>query len=264
MTRGRNYQTQAIVLKYRPMGESDRLITFFSSSFGRITGIARGVRRPGSRLGGSLEPLNFVQISLSRGRLFETVSESVTIKGFNRIKSDLNRVALALYLAELTDSFADDWSPNQKLYDLVEHTLSDLDKEEHSEYLIHFFELKLLKFIGYQPEFGDCVECREKLLPARYPFAPDMGGVVCSDCQTDFEYFPMHISLETMKILRYLQCLEDNEALSSGVSLPHQALEEVSDMLRNYLRFIAERQLKSTSFLDLVTQMPLEGPSTLP
>jgi len=147
---------------------------------------------------------------------------------------------------------------------LVEHTLSDLDREEHSEYLIHFFELKLLKFIGYQPEFGDCVECREKLLPARYPFAPDMGGVVCSDCQTDFEYFPMHISLETMKILRYLQRLEDNEALSSGVSLPHQALEEVSDMLRNYLRFIAERQLKSTSFLDLVTQMPLEGPSTLP
>ena len=115
MTRNRNYQTRAIVLKYRPMGESDRLITFFSSSFGRITGIARGVRRPGSRLGGSLEPLNFAQVSLARGRLFETVSESVIIKSFNRIKSDLNRVALALYLAELTDSFADDRSPNQKL-----------------------------------------------------------------------------------------------------------------------------------------------------
>ena len=262
MTRNRNYQTRAIVLKYRPMGESDRLITFFSSSFGRITGIARGVRRPGSRLGGSLEPLNFAQVSLARGRLFETVSESVIIKSFNRIKSDLNRVALALYLAELTDSFADDWSPNQKLYDLLELTLSSLDKVEYSEYLIHFFELKLLKFVGYDPEFGECVECRENLLPATYPFAPDMGGVVCSDCQTDIEYYPMYISLGTMKILRYLQRLEDDEALLSGVSLPQQPLAEVSNILRNYLRFIAERQLKSTSFLDQVTQMPLNGTNT--
>ena len=97
MTRGRNYQTEAIVLKYRPIGESDRLITFFSSTLGRITGIARGVRRPGSRLGGSLEPLNIVQVSLARGRLFETVSETSVIKDFDGIKSDLNRSRL-LYM----------------------------------------------------------------------------------------------------------------------------------------------------------------------
>ena len=255
MTRGRNYQTEAIVLKYRPIGESDRLITFFSSTLGRITGIARGVRRPGSRLGGSLEPLNIVQVSLARGRLFETVSETSVIKDFNGIKSNLNKVALALYVAELTDSFADDWSSNQKLYDLVGRTLADLNKNEYPLYLIHFFELKLLKFVGYDPEFWECVECREKLLPDKYPFAPDMGGVLCSKCQLNFDYFPMHISLGAMKILRYLQRQKDNESISSGVTLPQLDLKEVSEILRNYLRFVAERQLKSTAFLDLVTEM---------
>ena len=83
-----------------------------------------------------------------------------------------------------------------------------------------------------------------------------MGGVLCSKCQLNFDYFPLHISLGAMKILRYLQRQKDNESISSGVTLPQLDLKEVSEILRNYLRFVAERQLKSTAFLDLVTEMP--------
>ena len=78
MTRSRIYQTTAVVLRYRPLGETDRLINFYTKSLGRVTAVAKGVRRPGSRFGGTLEPLNLVQLSLARGRNLDNENECVT------------------------------------------------------------------------------------------------------------------------------------------------------------------------------------------
>ena len=90
MIRSRNYQTDAIVLRYRAIGETGRLVTFYSSSLGRIVGVARGARRPKSRFGGTLEPLNHVQVSLSRGRTLDTITESTGLRIFGNLKADLN------------------------------------------------------------------------------------------------------------------------------------------------------------------------------
>ena len=55
MVRNRVYKTDAVVLKQMPLGETNRIITFYTREYGKIAAIARGVRRPGSKFGGSLE-----------------------------------------------------------------------------------------------------------------------------------------------------------------------------------------------------------------
>ena len=52
----RRYTTDAIVLSRFDLGEADRVLTLITPTGGKLKAIAKGVRRPTSRLGGSLEP----------------------------------------------------------------------------------------------------------------------------------------------------------------------------------------------------------------
>ena len=53
----RRYTTEAIVLSRFDFGEADRILTLITPAWGKIKVIAKGFRRPTSRIGGSLEPL---------------------------------------------------------------------------------------------------------------------------------------------------------------------------------------------------------------
>src|SRR5262249_1888065 len=48
-------KTAAVVIGSFPLGESDRLVTFYSRDFGKIRGVAKSARRMRSRFGSALE-----------------------------------------------------------------------------------------------------------------------------------------------------------------------------------------------------------------
>ena len=52
----RRYTTDAIVLSRFDLGEADRVLTLITPAGGKLKVIAKGIRKPTSRLGGSLEP----------------------------------------------------------------------------------------------------------------------------------------------------------------------------------------------------------------
>ena len=67
--------TDAIVLSRFDYGEADRIMTLFTPELGKFKAIAKGVRRPTSRLGGALEPLAELRVALARGRTFDVVTQ---------------------------------------------------------------------------------------------------------------------------------------------------------------------------------------------
>ena len=71
----RRYTTDAIVLSRFDLGEADRVLTLITPTGGKLKAIAKGVRRPTSRLGGSLEPFAELTVALARGRTFDVVTQ---------------------------------------------------------------------------------------------------------------------------------------------------------------------------------------------
>ncbi len=57
MTRPRSFQTEAVVLKKTKLGEADRILTFYTPDMGKTQGVAKGIRRPKSKMAGHLELL---------------------------------------------------------------------------------------------------------------------------------------------------------------------------------------------------------------
>jgi len=54
--------TSAIVLRSRPFGESDKIVSFLTEKYGKITGIAKGAKRSRKRFVNSLEPFSLVNL----------------------------------------------------------------------------------------------------------------------------------------------------------------------------------------------------------
>ena len=249
--RSRNYDTNAIVLKYIPFKESDRIITFYTLEMGRITAIAKGVRRPTSKFVGSLELLNLVRVSIAKTASIDIIQECVVGDVFTHIKKDLTKVAEAIYMAELVDAFSEDWEPNKDLYSLLEDTFKIINNDFFTPLIIRLFEMRLLKHSGFLPEFRECLYCRETLSPDKYLFDIEFGGVACSNCLNNAERNGILISEDAMKLLRWLQQSVDIRQIQS-MDLSKQLLSEVKNILNSYLKNLSEKKIKSVKFTNQV------------
>src|ERR687894_2930940 len=82
----RMYQTQAIVLSRFELGEADRVLTLLTPHDGKIKAIAKGVRRPRSRIGGAVEPFAELHLVLVRGRTFDVITQASVGEAWLRLR----------------------------------------------------------------------------------------------------------------------------------------------------------------------------------
>lgn len=247
MSKPRSYQTEAIIIKKIKLGEADRILTLYTPHLGKIRAVAKGVRRPKSKMAGHLELLTHSQVTLARGRNLDTVIGSQTINSFLNLKSDLDLTACALYTAELVDQFMPDEIENQPLFQLLLETMGRLCPSGDNELVLRYFELHLLSEAGYRPQLHECVACHFVLTPVINSFCPNLGGMLCPDCHhTRSSTRP--ISVNALKVLRLLQT--SDYATASKLKLDLELANEVEWTLRHYIRHLLEREVKSTAWLD--------------
>jgi len=247
----RIYKTEAIVLRQNSLGEADRIVTLYTPLNGKVRAVARGVRRPKSKLSGHLELLNRVKVSLARGRNLDIVSEAEVVKGYRQIRSDLNRITKAIYMAELVDNFSVENAPNQPLFDLALEFMEWLSGDANSDILLRYFEARLLDVTGYKPEIVQCVECRTLLAETDHLFAAGSGGVLCSECKTQAIGTLLPITVNAMKILRFFL----KQRAYNGVhrlTVKSQFITELERLHGVYIRYLLEKDLKSSEFMTMV------------
>ena len=247
MSKPRTHQTEAIVIKKTKLGEADRILTFYTPHLGKIQGVARGVRRPRSKLSGHLELLTHSQVSLARGRNLDTVTGSQTIDSFLPLKSDLELTAHALYAAELVDQFTADQMEDFPLFQLLLETMHRLCQGGDNELVLRYFELHLLNEVGYRPQLQHCVSCNKTLEPVINSFCPAAGGMLCPDCHQT-QPFTYPLSVNALKVLRLLQ--SSDYATASKLKMNPELHRELEEVMKGYLKYLLEREVKSAAWLD--------------
>jgi DNA repair protein RecO (recombination protein O) len=247
MSKLRNYRTEAIIIKKTKLGEADRILTFYTPHWGKIQAVAKGVRRPRSKMAGHLELLTHSEISLARGRNLDTVTGSQTINSFLPLKSDLWLISCALYVTELVEQFTADQIENYPLFQLLLMTMHRLCQAGDNEIALRYFELHLLNEVGYRPQLQQCVSCHRLLEPVINSFCPSAGGVLCPDCGYKYPLTDL-VSLNALKVLRFLQSRDYDTArkLRINSKLSH----ELDGLMRRYFKYLLEREVKSVAWLD--------------
>jgi DNA repair protein RecO (recombination protein O) len=247
MTKPRTYQTEAIIIKKTKLGEADRILTLYTPHLGKIQAVAKGVRRPRSKLSGHLELLTHSMVSLARGRNLDTVTGSQTINSFLPLKSDLQLASCALYVTELVHQFTADHIENYPLFRLLLETMHRLGQGGNQELVRRYFELHLLSEVGYQPQLQQCVSCRLPLPPVINSFCAEVGGMLCPDCSPrQPRAYPL--SVDTLKVLRFLQ---GNSYDTAGRLKINAAISgELEEVIGPYLKYFLEREVKSAAWME--------------
>jgi DNA repair protein RecO (recombination protein O) len=246
MSKPRNYQTEAIIIKKTKLGEADRILTLYTPHLGKIQAVAKGVRRPRSKMSGHLELLTHSLISLARGKNIDTVTGTQTINSFLPLKSDLRLTAYALYATELVNQFTADNAEDYPLFQLLLETMHRLCQGSDNELVLRYFELHLLNEVGYRPQLGQCVSCHAALKDTTNSFSPSAGGMLCPNCSQDQPSYPL--SIDAQNVLRLLQ---DNEyGIVRELKIDPGLARQLEMVMRHYLRYLLEREIKSAAWLD--------------
>lgn len=241
----KTYTTTVFCLKTYDYGEADKVLHLYSPDFGRISAIAKGVKRQKSKLAGACVLLHLSEVQLLRGKSLDTLTQYQSIESFAGIRTDILKLAYASLFAELLNLVATEHDlDSHALFALLESTLHELEplspEPEAIVPLALGFQTSLLEASGFHPHWHACMATHEPLDPGQlyYSFSPHLGGVVHPN-HTDA--FPGHrwVAVSTRTLL----------ALSGQSDIQSINLLKAQKFLRFCLTETLERPVKSFEFV---------------
>jgi DNA repair protein RecO (recombination protein O) len=177
-------RTQAVVTGRRPLGESDRLVEFYTRDFGKMRGVAKSARRPRSRFGSALELLtlgDLVFFESPRSDLAR-IDHFDILEPFMAVREHLERLGHGAWAIECVTRLSAERDPHPALFRLVVRDLRALERSRRPGWVSTCFGLRAVDLLGQRPRLDACVSCGRP-----FPF-PDVridvaaGGVVCAGC----------------------------------------------------------------------------------
>lgn len=248
-------RTEAIVLRRRDLGEADRILVLLTKEFGKVRIVAKGVRRPRSRLAGHLELFARTAVLLARGRELDIVTQAQLIDPFLGLREEPWRIGWAGYLADLTDRATGEGEPQPELYGLLLDVLTELARCVDPFPVVRRFEMRLLVLLGYRPELYACVRCGHRLSPNGLTYAAHLGGIVCGLCHGEGEGIALAVG--AVKALRLL--LGDQWQLVARRLQDPQLRKQVEMALQATLRYQLGGTLASAEVATLLEGRPSGG-----
>ncbi|MBU6424244.1 MAG: DNA repair protein RecO [Chloroflexi bacterium] len=250
----RTYRAEAIVLKTLDLGEADRILTLLTRHFGKVKAIAKGIRRPTSRLAGYAEPLSHATFQLARGRELDVLTGAESRSTYRLLREDLDRIAAAWYIAEIADRSTAEHAPAAPVFELVETALRHLEVGHIPSFVCRWWDLHLLDRTGFRPELLACARCGGALREATNGWSPLDGGAVCVACiDRSITGLPA-LSVRALKSLRYL--LSSDFAAAAKLRIDAGLEQELERHLRAFLHHVLDREIASARLIDELAQLP--------
>jgi DNA repair protein RecO (recombination protein O) len=169
------------------LGEADRVLHLYTLDRGRVSAVAKGVRKTKSRFGARLEPLSHVELLLHQGQSdLQTVTGVDLRASHQAVREDYYRLSVGLIGAEAMLRLFTEQEANDRAFTALTRFLDVLDAQPHVverpalDPLALSFQLKLLWLSGYLPHLTSCAECGANT--ALVGYSPRAGGAVCSAC----------------------------------------------------------------------------------
>jgi DNA repair protein RecO (recombination protein O) len=147
MTETRVFLQPAYILQQRDYRESSLIIEAFTRDFGRVSVLAKGVRKAKSKSLGLLQP--FIPLRLTY--LGRSELKTLTDVELSAPFQPLSGLALycGFYLNELIEAFLHKDDPHPELFNDYRQCLTDLQQGGSYEALLRNFELNLIEKTGY-------------------------------------------------------------------------------------------------------------------
>jgi DNA repair protein RecO (recombination protein O) len=241
------YNDEGIVLRRIDYGEADRILTVLTRAHGKIGVIARGVRRPQSRLASRTDLFVRSQMQLAKGRGELDVLAQAEPIATSLHTGDARRTACAALCAELTDRVLESHHPDEEVYALVAdalHECADLNRDPRAAVI--WFGRRMIDRLGYAPQLQECVGCERRLSERSAHFSAASGGLLCPQCASH-DAAAIECSARAIKVLRVAAA--GDAALWGRLVLDAPTLSVLEHVTEAELEHHLDRRLRSFDVL---------------
>lgn len=145
-------QTQGIVLGRTDYQESNRIINFLTADQGKLALMARGVRKPKSKLAAGIELFSVSSISFVKGRGdIGTLISARAEETYGNVVKDINRVQCGYGMIKLLNHSTEDHAEDD-YFSALHQALSALDNQSiDTDFIEAWFSAQLLRISGHAP-----------------------------------------------------------------------------------------------------------------
>ena len=212
-------QIKGLLIKETKWSEQDKIVTLLTAN-GKVEAVAHGARSVKSRIAPAMQPFCYSEITLAKGRTaLCSVKEASVINNFYNLRLDVEKVALATYIAEILLHIAEG-SDTESILRLALNTLYILEKSDESAKIKAVFELRLCIHMGFAPSIwdyeGDCA------------YFSYVDGTVCGDSRVG-----QYISRDTLDAMRYIASADEARIFSFKTDV-----NELCEISEKYLIYI--------------------------
>ena len=249
------FTTNVINLKSYSISEADKIILMYSKEKGLIKGVAKGIKKTNSKLGGRMDLLVANKMMLNKGRELNTICQAEALNTFFNLRSDINKLFYAMYCCEIVTNFGIENDPNSEeifnlFYTFLEQ-ISSSEKLEHTLLNVIRFQLKIMDITGYSIELNNCVKCLKQVENEEIYFSVEQGGILCADCA-------VNIAKKTKipyKIIEFLNTLL-REDFKTHTKYDDLATEKICtlciELLKKYIEYYSPKRFKTSQMLESI------------
>jgi len=191
----KSFVTEAINLKNYPLNDNDSIVVMFSKQKGLMRAVAKGSKRPKSKLGARIQMFIANQLMLFEGKNLDTIAQAQSVNTFSKIRSDLDKLSYSMYVAELVNNFcSNDYNKDEnysEIYDLIYFTYEKIATATTKEEVIFAtlkFQIKLMNFLGWGLDFKYCSKCQKDIeddINQSCVYSYSLNSFLCASCALD-------------------------------------------------------------------------------
>ena len=237
------FVTCGLVLRETVTRDADKILTVLTPDRGRLSVIARGARRKGSRVAAACQLLAYSEMTLYEKGRWTMLDAADTIELFDGLRQDLTALSLAAYFAELTEAMSDG-SGGDVLPLLLNALYAPSPLKKPPQLVKPAFQFRLMALAGYEPMADGCALCG-----APEPENPMLdvvhGGVHCGKCR-EKGGLSLPLTASGLAALRYVLYGDPRRLYS--FSLPPEGLRALNHAADAYVSAQLERSFRTLDY----------------
>lgn len=237
------FVTCGLVLRETDTRDADKILTVLTPDRGRLSVIARGARRKGSRVAAACQLLAYSEMTLYEKGRWTMLDAADTIELFDGLRQDLTALSLAAYFAELTEAVSD--GSGGDVLSLLLNALYALSALKKPPQLVKpAFQFRLMALAGYEPMADGYALCGAP--EPENPMLDVVHGMVhCGRCR-EKGGLSLPLTASGLAALRYVLYGDPRRLYS--FSLPPEGLRALNHAADAYVSAQLERSFRTLDY----------------
>lgn len=239
-------KTNGVVIRQTRVKDNDLILTIFTRDFGVIKASARGAKGFKNKLSAGTSLFAYSEFVLCPGREMYRVNSCELLESFYSLTSNIERLAFATYIADLTGYTVFEEGETEELLSLFLNTFYLFARWGGELRTVKcVYELKLLDYLGFAPCIDCCVSCGSTQAPY---FSVKEGGLLCGDCRAGHP--AREVSSACLDAMNYILTSDNKKAFAFRLS--NEVLCELESLVAKLLSEYIDHHFYSLDYLNTV------------